>query len=183
MNASVGGDGRAVLALDPGWWSVSVEADGFGARTREVVVVPGKVAAPVSFVLTPSRVQVSPTTGAIVTLVDKVKFPLDAAALSAEGRAVLEDLVALLQAHPEIAVLEVQGHTDSSGDAVYNAALAQRRAESVRDAMVGLGLPPERLRATGYAAMRPIGDNATDTGRAENRRVEFVVVEVTSVVR
>ena len=69
----------------------------------------------------------------------------------------------------------VQGYTDSRGNASDNDALSQRRAQSVRDYLVTKGIPSEKATAEGLGSTRPVGDNATADGRAENRRVEIVV--------
>jgi OOP family OmpA-OmpF porin len=73
-------------------------------------------------------------------------------------------------------VVEVGGHTDSVGDARVNQRLSHRRAQAIRLFLVSEGVAPERLSATGYGETRPIADNQTAAGRAENRRVEFKVI-------
>jgi outer membrane protein OmpA-like peptidoglycan-associated protein len=73
-------------------------------------------------------------------------------------------------------VVEVGGHTDAVGDARGNQRLSRRRAEAIRLFLVSEGVDPARLSATGYGESRPIADNATAEGRAENRRVEFKVI-------
>ena len=65
---------------------------------------------------------------------------------------------------------EIGGHTDASGDAAANIGLSQRRAEAVRTALTARGVTADMLRATGFGAAQPIADNATEEGRAKNRR-------------
>ena len=77
----------------------------------------------------------------------------------------------------EVLVVEVAGHTDWEGDDVYNMDLSQRRVDSVRQWLIGKGVAPERLTAKGYGESKPIASNATEEGRAENRRVEFNILE------
>ncbi|MFN4025621.1 MAG: OmpA family protein [Hyphomonas sp.] len=72
--------------------------------------------------------------------------------------------------------LRVEGHTDSTGNPDLNDELSQLRAEAVRAAMIDRGVPADRLIAAGYGAARPIGDNATEEGRARNRRIELRIV-------
>ena len=74
------------------------------------------------------------------------------------------------------ASFEVASHTDDRGDAAVNQALSQRRAEAVVRYLVGSGVPADQLRAVGYGETQPVADNATETGRAANRRVEFRIV-------
>lgn len=83
-------------------------------------------------------------------------------------------LAAYLQADPR-ATVQVEGHTDSQGDAAANRALSQRRADAVRDALVAAGVPRSQITAQGMGAERAVDDNATAAGRAANRRVEVVV--------
>ena len=67
--------------------------------------------------------------------------------------------------------LTVEGHTDSRGSAEMNQSLSQARADSVRSALVRLGVEAERLSAIGYGEKRPLADNTTADGRATNRRI------------
>ncbi|HAJ42986.1 MAG TPA: hypothetical protein DCM00_10065, partial [Alcanivorax sp.] len=69
--------------------------------------------------------------------------------------------------------VEIAGHTDSKGSDEYNQALSERRAESVRDFLIDLGVDPGRLQARGYGDTRPVDSNATDEGRERNRRIEM----------
>jgi outer membrane protein OmpA-like peptidoglycan-associated protein len=72
--------------------------------------------------------------------------------------------------------LRVEGHTDDTGNPAFNDELSLRRAEAVRAAMIQRGVPPERLLAAGYGQSQPVGDNATEDGRARNRRIEIRIV-------
>ena len=67
----------------------------------------------------------------------------------------------------------IEGHTDNVGNAAANQALSARRAEAVKAYLVGKGIAADRLTATGYGQERPVADNSTINGRAENRRVDF----------
>jgi OOP family OmpA-OmpF porin len=70
---------------------------------------------------------------------------------------------------------QIEGHTDSDGGAAYNLALSQRRAQAVVDDLVKrYGIARSRLIAKGYGLTRPVASNATDAGKALNRRVELV---------
>lgn len=72
--------------------------------------------------------------------------------------------------------LRVEGHTDDTGNPAFNDQLSLRRAEAVRAAMIARGVPPERLLAAGLGQTQPVGDNATEEGRARNRRIEIRIV-------
>jgi outer membrane protein OmpA-like peptidoglycan-associated protein len=72
----------------------------------------------------------------------------------------------------------VEGHTDSQGTESSNIELSQRRAQSVRDYLVSRGVPSDIITSTGLGQSRPVSDNSTPTGRANNRRVEIIVQPV-----
>ncbi|MEQ8858210.1 MAG: OmpA family protein [Pseudomonadales bacterium] len=74
------------------------------------------------------------------------------------------------------ASFEVASHTDDRGDAAMNQTLSQRRAEAAARYLVQSGVPPEQLRAVGYGEAQPIADNATESGRQDNRRLEFRII-------
>ncbi len=101
-------------------------------------------------------------------------FGVNVAELSAAGIELLDEAIEILRANPA-ARLIVEGHTDDAGDAAANLALSQQRAEAVVAYLVAGGIEQERLTAIGYGEERPIADNVTDAGRAQNRRIEFVI--------
>lgn len=88
---------------------------------------------------------------------------------------VLEDVVRFLSSRPTM-IVEIQGHTDSVGDARENRELSRRRAEAVRDYLVNRGISQERLVVKGYGELAAIGDNRTVLGRDMNRRVELRIL-------
>lgn len=83
----------------------------------------------------------------------------------------------VIQQHPEIVKIEVQGHTDDSGDDVFNQHLSEERAAAVRQWLIEAGIPGDKLSAKGYGYSRPIADNRIRQGRQQNRRVQFVIIE------
>jgi outer membrane protein OmpA-like peptidoglycan-associated protein len=105
-------------------------------------------------------------------VLEGVNFETAKADLSPEAREVLDRVATSLAAYPEIRV-EVAGHTDSKGSRTYNVRLSQKRAESVRDYLVGKGIAADRMVAKGYGPDKPIATNDTEEGRAQNRRTEL----------
>lgn len=105
-----------------------------------------------------------------------VNFAFDSAQLTSTARDILRRVAQTLKDSPGFNVL-IAGHTDSVGSEAYNMALSRRRAQSVRDFLVSLGVDPSRLSTRGYGESRPIATNETEAGRATNRRVELRVVE------
>jgi peptidoglycan-associated lipoprotein len=106
---------------------------------------------------------------------EDVHFDFDRFNLRADALKILDDAVAKLQANPDIQVT-LEGHCDSVGSQQYNLALGERRATSARDYLVSRGIAASRLRTVSYGEDRPIADNNTGQGRAQNRRAHLVVV-------
>ena len=102
-----------------------------------------------------------------------IAFAPGAAALAPEAAPVVARLVEAL-APCVLGPIEIGGHTDSQGSEEMNAGLSRARARAVLDAMLALGADPDMLSAAGYGEARPIADNATEEGRARNRRIEFL---------
>ena len=124
-------------------------------------------------------IQVDPTAVAIQLtelLKGSTTFASNDAELSAEGIELLDEAIEILRASPA-ARLIVEGHTDDAGSAAANLALSQQRADAVVAYLVSGGIEAGRLTAIGYGEERPIADNVTDEGRAQNRRIEFVIQE------
>ena len=104
-----------------------------------------------------------------------VTFESGSARIAPESFAVLDAVAARLKANPGVKV-EIAGHTDNSGLAETNRALSQRRAEMVMTYLVSKGVPAASLTARGYGPDKPVADNASADGRAQNRRVELRLV-------
>jgi OOP family OmpA-OmpF porin len=102
-----------------------------------------------------------------------LNFDTDSDAIRADSKPVVEEIAKLLKADPQLK-LKVEGHTDNSGEAAHNRELSRQRAESVVRAVAGLGIDGKRLQASGVGADKPVADNASEEGRARNRRVELV---------
>lgn len=111
--------------------------------------------------------------GMIITIGD-VLFATGQATLTQAGMANLRKLADALAQNPERTVL-VEGFTDSVGSAAYNQELSEKRAASVRSALLGMGVAPERVAMKGYGKMYPVANNDTAGNRQLNRRVEIVL--------
>jgi outer membrane protein OmpA-like peptidoglycan-associated protein len=111
-------------------------------------------------------------------ILDKIYFNVDSAKLQRRSYAVLDSLARVLNEHPEVPIIRVEGHTDQTGPAEYNMRLSQRRAESVARYLVDPGgVAKGRLVAQGFGETRPlVPDAKTKAALAQNRRVEFHVV-------
>jgi len=107
-----------------------------------------------------------------------VTFAFDSAALNPQFNGVL-DKVAQTLVEFDQTVIQVAGHTDSTGSHAYNMTLSQQRADSVKNYLAGRGVPGKRMMTTGAGPDHPVASNSTPEGRAENRRVEITIVPVT----
>lgn len=112
--------------------------------------------------------------GLVITLSGSVLFRSDEAVLLPAAQARLGQVADALMANKERTIL-VEGHTDSQGSDAHNLDLSQRRAEAVRSYLTQRGYNSSLVRAVGIGETRPIADNTTDEGRANNRRVELVI--------
>jgi OmpA-OmpF porin, OOP family len=93
-----------------------------------------------------------------------------------ESFPMLQEITNLLKANKDIKRMRIEGHTDNRGPADVNKKLSGARATSVMNWLVQHGIDAPRLEAQGFGMEKPIEDNATDDGRAKNRRVEFKIV-------
>ena len=114
-----------------------------------------------------------PSQGEInVRLTSDILFDTDSAGLRSESRATLRDLAANFKQYPD-ELIDVEGHTDSTGTSAHNQSLSNRRANSVRDFLVDNGVASRSITAVGYGETRPKDTNSTPEGRQLNRRVEI----------
>lgn len=118
--------------------------------------------------------------GMVITLSGSVLFASDKAVLLPEAQARLSQVAAALLTTKERTIV-VEGHSDSRGSEVHNLDLSQRRANAVREFIVSKGYEPDRITARGIGKGRPIADNGTAEGRANNRRVEIVIANETAL--
>lgn len=114
----------------------------------------------------------------VLTVVDDLRFASGSAVLDPSARARLAALAARLAALDGEFRVEIQGHTDATGDAVSNLRTALARAEAVRRELLRrTALPAARLSVVALGAAHPLADNATSDGRARNRRVAVLVLQ------
>lgn len=113
--------------------------------------------------------------GIIVKFDSGILFDVDQATLKGAARTNIESLATSLKNNPQTNILIV-GHTDASGTDAYNYKLSERRAASVKTYAVSQGISAARLTTEGRGETEPISDNTTDSGKAQNRRVEIVIV-------
>ncbi len=104
-----------------------------------------------------------------------IYFETGLATIKPESYIVLDEAVTLLKNNPKVKI-EVQGHTDNVGSTYSNQILSQARAEAVRNYLISYSISSKRITAKGYGETMPIASNRTETGRAKNRRIEFLIL-------
>ena len=103
-----------------------------------------------------------------------IRFEPARAVIDPDSAGLLDRLIETALRCPA-AMIEIAGHTDTDGDDASNQALSEKRAQAVADYLVKAGLPPDRFTAVGYGSTQPVAGNDTDEGKAQNRRIEFLV--------
>jgi OOP family OmpA-OmpF porin len=104
----------------------------------------------------------------------KIRFESGRATIDPDSAGLLDRLIETALRCPS-ANIEIAGHTDADGEDGFNQALSEKRAQAVTDFLVKAGLPAERFTAMGYGSTQPVASNDTDEGKAQNRRIDFVV--------
>lgn len=112
--------------------------------------------------------------GIVVEFSSNVLFDLNKSDLSTDAKANLDKLVTVLNTYPDTNI-EIQGHTDNSGSEAYNQTLSERRAGAVSTYLTSKSILSQRVSTKGFGESAPDYDNTTETGRAQNRRVEFLI--------
>lgn len=113
----------------------------------------------------------------LVNLPDGVTFDVDSYSLKPQFRYTLDDIASSMTQYPN-SLIDVYGHTDSTGSDSYNQTLSENRARTVANYLVTRGVSDSRIRSLGYGETMPITNNETDEGRARNRRVEIKIVPI-----
>ena len=111
----------------------------------------------------------------IVSFPEAILFAVDSFSVRPGLQSDMGELARSLQQYPDSTV-QIVGHTDSDGDAAYNQQLSERRANAVADVLLNQGVPFNRVQTFGRGESQPIASNFTPEGKAQNRRVEIVIL-------
>jgi len=112
-----------------------------------------------------------------IAIMDKVQFETGKADLKEVSFSLLDEVAKMLKENPQVELISVEGHSDSTGSADFNRKLSQQRADSVAKYLEKKGVKAARMEPKGFGPDRPIADNETDPGREANRRVEFNILK------
>ena len=160
-----------------GDYTVKVTKEGFFEKRRKVTLVSGT---PLDLSI---QMSAEPTVPAVelnkktIRIKKKIMFDTGSGEVAPESYPLLDEVAYTIRSHPEIKLVEIQGHTDDRGKKSANEELSQNRADAVRRYLLGEGVAPSRLTTKGYGSSRPRAPNITASGRASNRRVEFHILE------
>jgi len=127
-----------------------------------------------------SGVDITPTDNGqaiLVNLPEGVTFDVGSYTLRPEFRATLDQIAQSMNQYPN-SLIDVYGHTDSTGSDAYNQTLSENRASTVANYLTMRGVSATRIRSQGYGETMPVADNMTDDGRRRNRRVEIKIVPI-----
>lgn len=108
---------------------------------------------------------------------EKIQFETNKAVIKPESFGLVDEITAAVRDTAQIKKLSIEGHTDDVGGDKYNQKLSEQRAAAVRTYLVEKGIDAGRLVSKGWGETKPIGDNKTEEGREQNRRVEFIILE------
>jgi OOP family OmpA-OmpF porin len=112
-----------------------------------------------------------------ILVMGRIEFETAKDKIRSESEPILQGVLNVIKANPDITKLSVEGHTDNRGDKVKNKDLSRRRAAAVVRWLIGHGVDKKMLASAGYGQEKPVATNDTDDGRQNNRRVEFHIVE------
>lgn len=108
---------------------------------------------------------------------EKIQFALAKSEILPVSFAILDELAKVIQEHPHVQKLSIEGHASDEGDDKYNLVLSKARAEAVRQYLVAKGVAAERLSSAGFGESKPLVANDSEAGREKNRRVEFHITK------
>lgn len=114
----------------------------------------------------------------LVNLPEGVTFDVGSYTLRSEFRSTLDQIAQTMNQYPD-SLIDVYGHTDSTGSDAFNQTLSENRARTVANYLATRGVSSARIRSQGFGETMPVADNTTDEGRRRNRRVEIKIVPIT----
>lgn len=167
--------GEYEMSVPSGELAIEVSAQGYLKQAKRLRTQPGEVIV-ADFVL-----REIPKETLVVLKKDKIEikkqvhFAVDKDVILRDSAPLLDQVASTIIDNSQIELIRIEGHTDSQGDDAYNLSLSDRRAKSVMRALIDRGINPSRVHGIGYGETKPIADNKTAKGKAQNRRVEFMI--------
>ncbi|MBI5544081.1 MAG: OmpA family protein [Deltaproteobacteria bacterium] len=168
--------GRYEMELEPGEIHVTLKAERYLSLGRTLKVEPGARVVFDAALRRRPGVDSARLDRERISLSQRVNFAFNTDVLEPDAKLLLDEVASILLIHAEIEQIKVAGHTDEIGSAAFNQLLSERRAARVVEYLESRGVEATRLVARGYGRTMPVRSNATEAGRAVNRRVEFLIL-------
>jgi OmpA-OmpF porin, OOP family len=158
---------RVLIVPQAGLQPTHLDMEGIGDQNNPIIFKSFKISDSVQFYMTGQKF----TDAKLVT--HGINFDIDKATITPQSMGTLNMIVKLMRDNADLK-FEVDGHTDNTGTAAHNMTLSQQRAAAVMAQLITMGIDAARLSSKGFGDTKPMADNSTLDGKANNRRVEFV---------
>ncbi|MEC8382083.1 MAG: OmpA family protein [Myxococcota bacterium] len=112
-----------------------------------------------------------------IKITDRIYFDAGLSSIQDRSISLIDEIASVIKSNPHLLKIRVEGHTDSDGSDTRNLKLSQLRADAVMNALIDRGVEANRLDSAGFGEMKPVDTNSTPKGKANNRRVEFIIIE------
>lgn len=176
LSLTAGADGTFASEKVPeGEYELEVQAENYFPRHMRQTITKGERTDLGLTLHARSRTPLVRLTPKRIVLKKPLQLTEDGAALERASEPLVAEIAELLRLHPELTMIEVQGHVSPAGDPATAQALSEQRAKTVRNALIAAGVAPARLEAVGLGSTRPLVPNITAANRARNRRIELVI--------
>ncbi|MBL93430.1 MAG: hypothetical protein CMH56_16640 [Myxococcales bacterium] len=176
-------DGTYDTSLRPGTYQVAVSANGYLKKGAAIRIDPTSSTIDHFILREIPKTRLSRLTDDMIEIMQVIPFEFNKSRLLKAASFILDDVVDVILSNPSIGQILIEGHTDNVGAEEYNLELSQKRAAAVRDYLIEAGIPAQQLGAKGYGSSKPVSSNDSASGRAKNRRVNFVIVKPESPVQ
>jgi outer membrane protein OmpA-like peptidoglycan-associated protein len=178
LSATADGAGNFVFKdITPGAVMLRGEANGYMGHISPAEIRASEDVRPTVQLTKRPKVASVRVEGKEIRISKQIHFETDLAKIMGDSNSLLEEIADVLQHHPNIKKVEIQGHTDNTGTREHNLQLSDARAVAVKKWLVDAGVDGSRLIPKGYGQDRPIAPNVTAANRARNRRVQFIILE------
>ena len=164
-------------SLRPGTYQVAVSAEGYLKKGAPIRIDPTSSTIDHFILREIPKTRLSRLTDDMIEIMQVIPFEFNKSRLLKAASFILDDVVDVILSNPSIGQIQIEGHTDNVGTEEYNLELSEKRAGAVRDYLIEAGIPAKQLSAKGFGTSRPVASNDTAKGRAQNRRVNFVIVK------
>jgi outer membrane protein OmpA-like peptidoglycan-associated protein len=173
----IGPTGTFEHPIGAGTHNVFVDAPGYRIFRQEATIAPGETYV-IRTTMVPTKIVLDKKE---IKILESVYFETASDVIMPQSFELLNEVADTI-INNDVGRVQVEGHTDDRSSDAYNLDLSQRRANSVRTYLIGRGVPAEQLVAVGFGESRPIAPNTTTAGRAQNRRVVFILLDQASQV-